>query len=79
MKLNVKRTFLVGFAFLLISMFWQVYDSAMSIILVTHYGLNQFWSGVVLALDNILALFLLPLFGRLSDRTNTKMGKRKQI
>ncbi|MFA5686623.1 MAG: MFS transporter [Bacilli bacterium] len=77
MKLNVKRTFLVGFAFLLISMFWQVYDSAMSIILVTHYGLNQFWSGVVLALDNILALFLLPLFGRLSDRTNTKMGKRK--
>ncbi|NLN80310.1 MAG: SLC45 family MFS transporter, partial [Erysipelotrichia bacterium] len=27
--------------------------------------------------DNILALFLLPLFGRLSDRTNSKMGKRK--
>lgn len=77
MKLNVKRTFLVGFAFLLISMFWQVYDSAMSIILVTHYGLNQFWSGVILALDNILALFLLPLFGRLSDRTKSKMGKRK--
>lgn len=77
MKLNVKRTFLVGFAFLLISMFWQVYDSAMSIILVTHYGMNQFWSGVILALDNILALFLLPLFGRWSDRTNTKIGKRK--
>lgn len=77
MKLNVKRTFLVGFAFLLISMFWQVYDGTMSIILVTHFGLNQFWSGVVLALDNILALIFLPLFGAWSDKTTWKMGKRK--
>ena len=77
MKLNVKRTFLVGFAFLLISMFWQVYDGTMSIILVTHFGLNQFWSGVVLALDNVLALIFLPLFGAWSDKTSTKMGKRK--
>lgn len=77
MKLNVKRTFLVGFAFLLISMFWQVYDGTMSILLVTHFGLNQFWSGVVLALDNILALIFLPLFGAWSDKTTSKMGKRK--
>ena len=77
MKLNVKRTFLVGFAFLLISMFWQVYDGTMSIILVTHFGLNQFWSGVVLALDNVLALIFLPLFGAWSDKTNSKIGKRK--
>jgi len=77
MKLNIKRTFLVGFAFLIISMFWQVYDSTMSIILVTHFGLNQVWSGVLLALDNILALIFLPLFGAWSDKTVAKMGKRK--
>ncbi|MFA5481218.1 MAG: MFS transporter [Bacilli bacterium] len=77
MKLNVKRTFLVGFAFLIISLFWQVYDGTMSIILVTHFGLNQAWSGVLLALDNLLALFLLPLFGAWSDKTVTKYGKRK--
>lgn len=77
MKLNVKRTFLVGLAFLLISMFWQIYDGVMSIILVNNFGLGQAGSGFLLALDNILALILLPLFGAWSDKTVTKMGKRK--
>lgn len=77
MKLNVKRTFLVGLAFLLISMFWQIYDGVMSIVLVNNFGLNQTWSGILLALDNLLALALLPLFGAWSDKTSTKMGKRK--
>ena len=52
MKLNIKRTFLVGLAFLLISMFWQIYDGVMSIILVNNFGLNQSVSGILLALDN---------------------------
>ncbi|MFA6780819.1 MAG: MFS transporter [Bacilli bacterium] len=77
MKLNVKRTFLVGLAFLLISMFWQIYDGVMSIILVNNFGLNQTWSGLLLALDNLLALIFLPLFGAWSDKTTSKMGKRK--
>ena len=77
MKLNIKRTFLVGLAFLLISMFWQIYDGVMSIILVNNFGLNQSVSGILLALDNLLALIFLPLFGAWSDKTTTKMGKRK--
>ena len=76
MKLNVKRTFYVGFAFLLISMFWQVYDAVIPKILINSFGLNQTWSGFVMAFDNILALFLLPLFGSLSDKRDTKWGKR---
>lgn len=76
MKLNFKRTFLVGIAFLMISMFWQVYDALVAKMLVDSFGLNQTWSGIVMALDNILALFLLPLFGLWSDKTRTKMGKR---
>ena len=76
MKLNVKRTVLVGFAFMLISLFWQMYDGIMGKMLVDTFGFNQTWSGVVLALDNILALILLPVFGLLSDRTNTKLGRR---
>lgn len=75
-KLNLKRTFSVGFAFLLISMFWSVYDNIVAKMLINDFGLNQTWSGVLLALDNIIALFLLPLFGALSDKTRTKMGKR---
>ena len=76
MKLNVKKTIYVGIAFLIISLFWQVYDNIISKMLINSFGLNQFWSGVVMALDNALALLLLPLFGALSDKTNTRFGKR---
>ena len=77
MKLNYKRTILVGFAFFLISAFWQAYDAIVPMILENHYGLDEFWSGVVMSLDNVLAVFMLPLFGALSDKTETKYGKRK--
>lgn len=77
MKLNYKRTVLVGFAFFLICLFWQAYDTIIPKILTDHFGLPQAWSGIVMALDNILALFMLPLFGSLSDRCRAKMGKRK--
>ena len=76
MKLNYKQIICVGFAFFLISMFWQVYDTVIAKILIDSFGLNQTWSGVVMALDNIIAVVLLPVFGKLSDDTNTKWGKR---
>ena len=76
MKLNYKRTILVGFAFFLISAFWQAYDSTVSLLLTNKFGMSQTWSGVVMALDNILALFMLPLFGTLSDKHNGKSGRR---
>lgn len=76
MKLNYRRTILVGFAFLLIMAFWQAYDAIVPLILVNKYGMNQTLSGFIMALDNILALFMLPLFGALSDKTKTKFGKR---
>ena len=76
MKLNYKRTILVGFAFFLISAFWQAYDSTVSLLLTNKFGMSQTWSGVIMALDNILALFMLPLFGTLSDKHNGKSGRR---
>ena len=76
MKLNYKRTILVGFAFFLISAFWQAYDATIPVILTNKFGMSQTWSGVIMALDNILAVFLLPFFGSLSDKCNTKYGKR---
>jgi len=76
MKLNYKKVFYVGLAFFLISLFWQTYDSVISKILIDKFGLNQTWSGVVMAIDNVLALILIPLFGGLSDKTSTKLGKR---
>jgi hypothetical protein len=65
MKLDYKKTIYVGLAFFLISLFWQTYDSIITKILIDKFGLNQTWSGVVMAFDNVLALFLLPLIGSL--------------
>ena len=76
MKLQTKKVFFVGLAFLIICMFWQVYDNVISKMLINTFGMNQTWSGIVMALDNVLALFLLPIFGALSDKTKTKYGKR---
>lgn len=76
MKLNYKRTILVGFAFFLISAFWQAYDATIPVILTNKFGMSQTWSGVIMALDNILAVFMLPLFGTLSDKCHTRHGKR---
>ena len=77
MKLNYKRTLLVGFAFFLICTFWQAYDTIVPKILTDKFGLSQSVSGIIMAIDNLLALFLLPWFGSISDRTNTRFGKRK--
>ena len=76
MKLNYKRTILVGFAFFLICAFWQAYDNTIPLILTNKFGMSQAWSGVIMALDNILALALLPLFGAISDRYMGKRGRR---
>src|SRR3989339_31560 len=76
MKLDYKKTFYVGLAFFIITIFWQTYDSIITKILIDKFGLNQTWSGVVMALDNVLALFMLPLFGAISDKTNHKLGRR---
>ena len=76
MKLNVKKTIYVGFAFLIIQLFWQVYDSVIAKMLIDSFGLSQTASGFIMALDNIVAIVLLPIFGALSDKTNTKRGKR---
>ena len=63
MKLNYKRTIFVGFAFFLICAFWQAYDNTVPLILTNKFGMSQTWSGVIMAMDNVLALFLLPLLG----------------
>ena len=65
MKLNYNRTVLVGLAFFLICAFWQAYDAVVPLILTNHFGLPQTVSGVVMSVDNVLAVFMLPLFGAL--------------
>ena len=77
MKLNTKRTVLVGFAFLSICAFWQMYDNLVPKILTETFGIGESVSGIIMASDNVLALFLLPLFGGLSDKCTSKLGRRR--
>ena len=76
MKLNTKRTIFIGLAFLSISAFWQMYDNIIPLILQNTFHLNESVIGAIMALDNVLAVFLLPLIGTLSDKVNTPIGKR---
>ena len=73
MKLNVKRTALVGLAFMAISAFWGLYDFAVPLILENTYDLGETLTGAVMAMDNVAALFLLPFFGALSDKCGRRM------
>ena len=75
-KLNYKRTFLIGLAFLSNCSFWQMYDNIIPLILQNTYHLGETMTGAVMALDNVLAIFLLPVFGMLSDKVHTKLGRR---
>ena len=76
MKLNYPRVLLVGMAFFLISAFWVAYDAIIPLVLTNHFGLPQTASGAVMSIDNVLAVFLLPIFGALSDKKKTRFGKR---
>ena len=76
MKLNYKRTILIGFAFMAISAFWQVYDNIIPLILKYNFNIGDTLSGGIMALDNVFALFMLPIFGAWSDKVNTRRGKR---
>lgn len=76
MKLNYKQTILIGFAFMSILCFWQFYDLAIPYILQYKFGLKTVPANIIMATDNALAIFMLPLFGAISDKTKTRMGKR---
>lgn len=76
MKLNYKRTFFIGLAFMSIASFWQLYDNIIPLILQNTFGVGETFTGTIMAMDNLLALFLLPVFGALSDRVDTRFGKR---
>ena len=76
MRLNYKRTVLIGFGFMSILAFWQFYDLVISFFLENIFHLGAFSANAIMAVDNVLAIFMLPLFGALSDKTNTRLGKR---
>ncbi len=76
MKLNYKQTFFVGLAFMSITAFWEIYEGIIPKMLEGTFGLKETAVGAIMAIDNVLALFLLPILGALSDKVRTRMGRR---
>lgn len=76
MKLDTKRTVLIGFGFMSILAFWQFYDQVIPHLLENVFGLRTFTTNAIMSIDNVSSLLLLPLFGALSDRTRTRLGRR---
>lgn len=76
MKLDYKKTIKVGLAFAVIMVFWTAYDYVIPLLLENTYGLSNMMRGLIMGLDNLLSLFLLPLFGKISDKSTSKYGRR---
>jgi len=76
MKLDYKKTLKVGTAFAIVMVFWSAYDYVVPLLLENAFGLSNMWRGLIMGLDNLLSLFMLPLFGKLSDKTVSRFGKR---
>lgn len=82
LKLNYKNTLIIGMAFFGILMLWQVYNTYCPIILeamlreLLHAENTNYIVGIIMALDNVVAIIIMPLFGKVSDKTNSRWGKR---
>ena len=75
-KLHYKDVALASLPFMGMISFWQVFDGIVPLMLTDTFGLGNTLTGVIMAIDNIFGLFLLPLFGVLSDRCGSRLGRR---
>ena len=76
LRLDYKQTFKVGFAFAIIMIFWTAYDFVVPLLLEHAYGLSNTVRGLIMGLDNLLSLFMLPLFGKISDNAKGKLVRK---
>jgi maltose/moltooligosaccharide transporter len=74
---SVSKTFLLGFGFFGVSVIWSLYNAYVPIFLKSTFGLRSSVIGSIMTIDNIFAIALLPFLGALSDRTRTRLGRRR--
>jgi len=79
MNMNYRKAVLVSLPFFAITIFWQAYDTIMPQILVYHFGMSSVALGMIMGIDNLVALIFLPLFGALSDRIDSRLGRRTPL
>jgi Na+/melibiose symporter-like transporter len=76
-KFDVGKTYLLGFGFLGISIIWALYNAYVPVFLKETFHLESSVIGFIMTIDNIFAILLLPYLGALSDKTHTKLGRRR--
>lgn len=74
-RLNIKQTFLIGLGFFAVSISWSVYNSFLPPML-EKFIKSTFWVGAIMSIDNVFGVIFQPLFGRLSDRCKSPLGRR---
>lgn len=80
-KLHYGKTALIGFGFMAVQIAWIIYNARVPLILRENSTIsNLAWAGtavgIIMVIDNIFGVVFQPLFGRLSDKTHTRFGKR---
>ncbi len=76
-RLSAGRTFLLGLGFLGVTVIWALYNAYVPIFLKESFRLRSTVIGLVMTIDNVLAILLLPYLGALSDRTRMRLGRRR--
>lgn len=71
------KTFLLGFGFFGISLIWPIFNNFVPVFLRDDFGLSATLIGFIMTWDNYLNMFVQPLVGERSDRTRTRLGRRK--
>jgi maltose/moltooligosaccharide transporter len=74
---SIGKTFLLGFGFLGVSAIWALYNAYVPIFLKNGFNLKSTVIGLIMTIDNIFAVILLPYLGSLSDRTRSRLGRRR--
>jgi maltose/moltooligosaccharide transporter len=74
---SVPKTFLLGFGFLGVSVVWSMYNAYVPVFLKSTFALRSSLIGGIMTIDNIFAILLLPFLGALSDRTRSRLGRRR--
>ncbi|HKL74214.1 MAG TPA: MFS transporter [Clostridia bacterium] len=76
LKLNYPRTIKVGLGFCVVMIFWTVYNFVVPLLLEQAFGFTNTIRNIIVGIASAFCIFLLPFFGKKSDKCKSKWGRR---
>jgi len=74
-RLSYGKTFVIGLGFFTTAMCWALYNAYVPIFLGKYIS-SAMIIGFIMTVDNWAAIVIQPWIGALSDKTNTRLGRR---